>query len=441
MLEKLFHLKENKTNIRTEAISGTTTFLAMAYILVVNPAILSATGMDSDAVFVATALSAVIGTLIMAFMANLPVALAPGMGMNAFFAYGVVIVMGYTWQQALAGIFISGILFICLSASGVREKIIKAIPQSLRAAVAVGIGFFIAFVGLKNSGLIVASEATFVTFGNLGDPAVILTVIGLVITLVLMVMKVPAAIFIGLVGTTIIGMVAGIVPMPTAVFGAIPSLEGTFGAVFAAIPTVFTWQFIPIVFAFLFVDFFDTAGTLLAVTKRAGLVDEEGNVKNMGRAMFGDAIATTIGAVLGTSSVTSFVESLTGVEVGGRTGLSAVFTALCFLLSLFFAPLIITIAQVPAITAPALILVGALMVESLRDVDFNDEPVVIGTFFIIIFMLLTYSIAKGIAIGFIFYTIAMVAKGRYREIPILLWVLDAIFVANFVVGVIFGISV
>ncbi|TLG75280.1 NCS2 family permease [Culicoidibacter larvae] len=441
MLEKLFHLKENKTNLRTEAISGTTTFLAMAYILVVNPAILSATGMDSDAVFVATALSAVIGTLIMAFMANLPVALAPGMGMNAFFAYGVVIVMGYTWQQALAGIFISGVLFICLSVSGVREKIIKAIPQSLRAAVAVGIGFFIAFVGLKNSGLIVASEATFVTFGNLGDPAVILTVVGLVITLVLMVKKIPAAIFIGLVGTTVIGMVAGIVPMPTAVFGAIPSLDGTFGAVFEAIPTVFTWQFIPIIFAFLFVDFFDTAGTLLAVTKRAGLVDEEGNVKNMGRAMFGDAIATTIGAVLGTSSVTSFVESLTGVEVGGRTGLSAVFTALCFLLSLFFAPLIITIAQVPAITAPALILVGALMVESLRDVDFSDEPVVIGTFFIIIFMLLTYSIAKGIAIGFIFYTIAMVAKGRYREIPVLLWVLDIIFIANFVVGVIFGISV
>ncbi|MGL4953242.1 MAG: NCS2 family permease, partial [Culicoidibacterales bacterium] len=303
MLEKIFDLKANKTDVRTELVAGVTTFLAMAYILAVNPLILSNAGMDTGAVFVATCLSAAIGTYIMAFVANLPIAQAPGMGMNAFFAFTVVLGMGYSWQAALAGIFCSGILFLFLSFSGIREKIITAIPHSLKIAVGVGIGFFIAFIGLKNAGIVVGNPDTLVSFGNVADPQVLLAIFGLVVTLLLMMLKQRFAIFIGMILTAIVGLAFGLSDMPTMIVSMPPSIMPTLGQVLTGFGEIFQPGFFVVIFAFLFVDFFDTAGTLMAVASRAGLLTADGQIKNGSKAMISDALSTTIGAVLGTSSV------------------------------------------------------------------------------------------------------------------------------------------
>jgi len=365
----------------------------------------------------------------MGLLANYPVALAPGMGMNAFFAFYVIGALGYSWQQALAGIFISGLIFILLSATGVRELIINSIPQSLKYAVGTGIGFFITFIGLQGSGVIVANEATLVGLGNFKDPATALTLIGVIITLVLLVRKVPAAIFIGMVFTAIIGMFMGVVDLPTQFVSEVPSLRPTFGALFAALPDIFTLDMFTIIFAFLFVDFFDTAGTLMAVGARAGLINEKGELVDGDRALLADSTATVVGAVLGTSSTTSYIESLTGVEAGGRTGLTSVVTAGLFLLALFFSPLLSVVTT--AVTAPALIAVGILMASALGHIEWGELEITIPSFVTIIVMLLSYSIADGIAAGFLFYVIMMVAAKRHKEVSLIMYILGAIFLIHF----------
>lgn len=429
-MNKFFKLEERGTTVSKEFIAGLTTFLSMAYIIFVNPSTLGAAGMDTGAVFTATILAAAIGTLIMGLFANFPVALAPGMGMNAFFSYTVVLIMGYSWQQALAGIFISGILFMILSSTGLRETIINSIPNTLKHAVGTGIGFFIAFIGFQNAGIIVNNDATLVSMGNFTDPNVLLTVIGLIVTLILLVRKVPAAIFIGMVVTAIAGMFLDVVELPTAIFQEVPSLKPTFGALFEALPSVFTWEMVPVIFSFLFVDFFDTAGTLVAVGGRAGLVNEKGHLVDGDKALLADSTATVIGAVLGTSSTTSFVESLTGVEAGGRTGLTSVFTALCFLIMLFCSGLLGVVTS--AVTAPALITVGILMASSLGDIEWKNLETSIPAFVTIIVMVLGYSIAEGIAAGFLLYPITMVAARRHKEIHPVMWGLAVVFLLHFI---------
>ena len=440
MLEKLFHLKENKTSVRTELIAGLTTFLAMAYILGVNPSVLGDAGMDVSSVFLATALSAAVASVIMGLLANYPVALAAGMGINALFAYTVCGQMGYSWSAALAGVFISGVIFILISVTGVRKMIINAIPVQMKLAIGAGIGFFIAFVGLKNAGIVVANESTFVAIGNFSDPTVLLALFGILITLLLVIRKVPAAVFVGMVITALIGIVAGAVfhieGMPSLPDGSFITtnfhMEGAgafmngFGELFAD-PA----KSLVMIFSFLFVDFFDTAGTLVAIGSKIGLVNPQtGELKNAERALLADAIGTVFGAAVGTSTVTSFVESSSGVGVGGRTGLTAVTTGVLFLLSILISPLILS-AVTNAVTAPALVVVGVMMAQQLKSIDWEDMMIAAAAFVTIIVMVLGYSISNGIAFGFIVYTIGMIGAGKTKDIHPTVWVLDMIFLIYF----------
>ena len=440
MLEKLFHLKENKTSVRTELIAGLTTFLAMAYILGVNPSVLGDAGMDVSSVFLATALSAAVASVIMGLLANYPVALAAGMGVNALFAYTVCGQMGYSWSAALAGVFISGVIFILISVTGVRKMIINAIPVQMKLAIGAGIGFFIAFVGLKNAGIVVANESTFEAIGNFSDPTVLLALFGILITLLLVIRKVPAAVFVGMVITALIGIVAGAVfhieGMPSLPDGSFITtnfhMEGAgafmngFGELFAD-PA----KSLVMIFSFLFVDFFDTAGTLVAIGSKIGLVNPQtGELKNAERALLADAIGTVFGAAVGTSTVTSFVESSSGVGVGGRTGLTAVTTGVLFLLSILISPLILS-AVTNAVTAPALVVVGVMMAQQLKSIDWEDMMIAAAAFVTIIVMVLGYSISNGIAFGFIVYTIGMIGAGKTKDIHPTVWVLDVIFLIYF----------
>ena len=440
MLEKLFHLKENKTSVRTELIAGLTTFLAMAYILGVNPSVLGDAGMDVSSVFLATALSAAVASVIMGLLANYPVALAASMGVNALFAYTVCGQMGYSWSAALAGVFISGVIFILISVTGVRKMIINAIPVQMKLAIGAGIGFFIAFVGLKNAGIVVANESTFVAIGNFSDPTVLLALFGILITLLLVIRKVPAAVFVGMVITALIGIVAGTVfhieGMPSLPDGSFITtnfhMEGAgafmngFGELFAD-PA----KSLVMIFSFLFVDFFDTAGTLVAIGSKIGLVNPQtGELKNAERALLADAIGTVFGAAVGTSTVTSFVESSSGVGVGGRTGLTAVTTGVLFLLSILISPLILS-AVTNAVTAPALVVVGVMMAQQLKSIDWEDMMIAAAAFVTIIVMVLGYSISNGIAFGFIVYTIGMIGAGKTKDIHPTVWVLDVIFLIYF----------
>ena len=440
MLEKLFHLKENKTSVRTELIAGLTTFLAMAYILGVNPSVLGDAGMDVSSVFLATALSAAVASVIMGLLANYPVALAAGMGVNALFAYTVCGQMGYSWSAALAGVFISGVIFILISVTGVRKMIINAIPVQMKLAIGAGIGFFIAFVGLKNAGIVVANESTFVAIGNFSDPTVLLALFGILITLLLVIRKVPAAVFVGMVITALIGIVAGAVfhieGMPSLPDGSFITtnfhMEGAgafmngFGELFAD-PA----KSLVMIFSFLFVDFFDTAGTLVAIGSKIGLVNPQtGELKNAERALLADAIGTVFGAAVGTSTVTSFVESSSGVGVGGRTGLTAVTTGVLFLLSILISPLILS-AVTNAVTAPALVVVGVMMAQQLKSIDWEDMMIAAAAFVTIIAMVLGYSISNGIAFGFIVYTIGMIGAGKTKDIHPTVWVLNVIFLIYF----------
>ncbi|MCL2592959.1 MAG: NCS2 family permease [Defluviitaleaceae bacterium] len=428
-MEKLFKIKARKSSISREFIAGLTTFLAMGYIIFVNPQILGVSGMDQGAVFTATILVTIIGTLIMGFLANYPVAVSPGMGINAFFAYTVVLGMGFTWQQALAGAFISGILFLIISLTKLRTLIIDSIPTSLKHAVGVGIGLFIMFIGLQNSGVVVSHPATLVTLNSFTDRGVLLTVIGLVVTLVLLVKKVPAAIFIGMVVTVIVGMFMGVITWPDQIIQPIPSLEPTFGAFWNSMPDLLTFEMIPIIFAFLFVDFFDTAGTLMSIATRAGLLDSKGNLIDGKKAVVADASSTVIGAVVGTSPTASYIESLTGIEAGGRTGLTAIFVSIFFAAMLFFSGLLGLVT--PEVTAPALITVGILMASSLKNIEWNRLEIAIPAFMTIAIITLSYSIADGIAAGFLLYPITMLFAGKRKEVHPVMWGLAVIFLLHF----------
>lgn len=436
MLEKLFKLSEHKTNVKTELMAGITTFLAMAYILAVNPGMLGATGMPVQSVFLATAIASGVASILMGVLANYPVSLAPGMGVNAFFTYTVCMQFGYSWQAGLAAVFVSGLVFIVISVTGLRKMIINAIPQQLKLAIGAGIGFFIAFIGLKNAGIIVANESTFVALGNLTSPVVLLAVFGLILTLILLAKKVTAAVFWGLVGTAVVGVLAGlcgIADMP-----ALPSSVlqfnfemPTLGAFMSGFSELFAHKdFFVVIFSFLFVDFFDTAGTLVAVANRAGLVNEKGELENIEKALLSDSIGTCVGAVLGTSTVTSFVESTSGVEVGGRTGLTAVTTGILFLLSIVFFPVLSVVTS--AVTAPALIVVGILMAQQLGGIEWDNFIFASTGFVAIIMMILCYSISDGIALGFITYGAVMLGSGKAKEVRPIIWILDLIFILYFI---------
>ncbi len=436
MLEKCFKLKEKGTTVKTELVAGLTTFLAMAYILFVNPSILSETGMSFTGVFFATAMASAIASILMGLIANYPVALSAGMGVNAFFTYTVVLTLGYSYNAALAAVFVSGVIFILISVTGVRKAIINSIPKNMKLAIGAGIGFFIAFIGFKNAGIIVESPSTFVTIGNLKDPVVILAVIGLFLTIGLLVKKVPAAVFWGLVGTSIIGIImnlAGLgedlpsIPEKLISFAVDTSTVGAFATGFGELFS--SPSAIVVIFSLLFVDFFDTAGTLVAVGNDIGLVKENGELENVEKALLADSVGTVAGAALGTSTVTSFVESGSGVAAGGRTGLTAVTTGVLFLVSIVLSPVLSVVTS--AVTAPALIVVGILMSQQLKGIDWDELDVAVAAFVTIIIMILSYSISNGIAAGFLVYTLAKLCTGKVKEVSPMVYVLDVIFIIYF----------
>ena len=412
-LENYFELKAHGTNVKTEVIAGVTTFMTMAYILIINPLILSDAGMDFGAVFTATTLSAVIGTLVMAVWAKLPFALAPGMGLNAFFAYGVVLGMGYSWQMALTAVFLEGIIFLLLTAFNVREAIVNSVPLSLKKAVSCGIGLFIAFIGLQNAGIVQDNPATLVTMGTLTDPKPLLALIGIIISGLLLVKKVRGALLIGIVLTTLIGIPMGVTSMPDFSNGLTPP---DLSPIFFQFQWehIFTVDMAIILFTFLFVDMFDTVGTLVGVSTKANMLNDKGEVPNCKQALFADAIATTAGACMGTSTVTTFVESATGVSEGGRTGLTSLVVAGLFLLALFLSPLFLMVPG--AATTPALILVGLFMLSPIKDIDLDDYSESIPAFLTVLFMPLTYSIAEGIVMGMLSYVILKVLSGKAHQV-------------------------
>ena len=439
-MQKYFEFEKYGTNYRREFIGGFTTFLAMAYILVVNPLTLSlasikdypdALRMDHGAVFVATALASAIGSIVMGLLGKYPLALAPGMGLNAFFAYTVVLGSGIPWQHALGAVLISGIFFFILTLTGLREKLINAIPIELKYAVSAGIGLFITFVGLQNAKIIVNDDATLVGLGDMSDGNVLLTVFGIFVTVIMMTRKIKGAVFYGMVITVIAGMIFGLIKVPTQIVGAVPSLEPTFGAAFSSFgdSSFYTTAMLGIVLTFLFVDFFDNAGTLVAVASQAGIM-KDNKLPRAGRALIADSIASSVGAVLGTSTTTSYIESTAGVASGARTGFAALVTAGFFILSIFFFPLLSVVTS--AVTAPALIIVGVLMVSSLGKIDWTKFEIAVPAFLTIIAMPLSYSIATGIAMGFIFYPITMIVKGRAKEINPIMYLFFVIFLLYFI---------
>ena len=429
MLEKIFKLKQNKTTVRRELIAGVITFLTMSYILVVNPNILSAAGMDRAALFTATALATVLGTLFMAFIPNLPIAQAPGMGLNSFFAFSVVIGLGYSWQMALTAVFIQGIIFVLLTFFKVRELIVKSIPMTIKNAIPVGIGLFITFIGLQNAGLIVRDENTMLALGAMSNQHVWVALLGLVLTAVLYYKKVHGAFLIGIVVATIFALSLGLVQMPE---GSLMALPPSIAPIFMQFEwsNIFTFDMLIVVFTFLFVNLFDTVGTLLGVASKIGITDDEGNFPQLRPALFADALGTTFGAVLGTSTVTSYVESASGVAAGGRTGLTSLSTAAMFALALFFAPLFL---MVPAsATAPALILVGLFMITSVVQINFEDMTEALPAFLTIVMMPFAFSIAQGIVFGMLSFVILKALSGQFKRISIAMWVIFVLFIVKMI---------
>lgn len=450
MLEKWFKLKENNTNIKTEVVAGVTTFMTMAYILAVNPSILSVSGMDSNAILMATALASFIGTLAMAFLANYPFALAPGLGLNAYFAYTVCGVMGYSWQVALLAVFVEGLIFIVLSVTNVREAIFNAIPMQLKKGVSVGIGLFIAFIGFQNAGIVVNSDSTLVTvidftadFHTAGISA-LLAIIGTVIIVILHIKKVRGSILIGIFATWILGILCQLTGLYTVAPDAgyysllpswssfsVTSLGLTFGQCFKAdFGAVKITDFIVIILAFLFVDIFDTLGTLIGCANKANMLDKAGRLPRIKQALLADAIATSAGAVLGTSTTTTFVESSSGVAEGGRTGLASVVTGFLFLLAIFFAPIFTAIPGFA--TAPALLFVGFLMITAVTQIDFDDLTEAVPAYLCLLAMPLLYSISEGIAVGVISYVIINAVCGKAKKITPLMYILAILFVCKYI---------
>ena len=432
MFEKVFKLKEHNTTVRTEIIGGITTFFAMAYIIFVNPSYLSQAGMDSNAVMVATCLGAAIGTLLTAFMANVPFAQAPGMGLNAFFTFTVCMGMGFTWQQALTIVLISGVLFLIIAVSPLRKMIINSIPACLKSAIGAGIGLFIALVGLLGSGIITANN-NLVDLGNITAGAPLLTIIGLIITGVLLAWKVKGAIFIGIIGTTLIGIPMGVTSIPETLTMSSINLAPTFFQL--DFGGLFSHALLPVITAiitFMIVDMFDTVGTLIGTAESAGMLDEKGNLPKGDKALIADAIATCVGACLGTSTVTTFVESSTGISEGARTGLSSVVVAILFLLAILLAPIAGIIPS--AATAPALIIVGVFMLKNAVKIDWSDFEVALPCFLTIAMMPFAYSISDGIGFGFISFTLIKMFRGKFKEIPVLMYILSALFIAMYILS-------
>ncbi|MFE8699936.1 NCS2 family permease [Cytobacillus sp. FJAT-54145] len=427
-MKQFFQFEGRQTTYKQEFLAGITTFLSMAYILVVNPIVLSEAGMDQGAVFTATALSAIIGTLLIGILANYPIGIAPSMGLNSFFTYSVVIGMGIPWETALTGVFVSGVLFVILSVLKIREKIIDVIPDDLKYAIASGIGFFVAFIGLKNAGIVQANPATFVSLGAIKSGPTLLAVFGFIVTVIFLVKNIRGGIFYGMVLTTIVGILVGIIEKPTAIVGGIPSLEPTFGVALLQLDEIFTADLIAVVFTFLFVAFFDTAGTLIAVASQAGIM-KNNKIPNAGRALLADASASVAGSVLGTSTTASFIESSAGIAAGGRTGFTSVIISGFFVIALFFSPLLSIVT--PEVTAPALIIVGALMASEVYHIKWNRLEIAIPAFVTIIMMPLTFSVATGIGLGFIMYPITMIALKRHKEIHPLIYLLALIFILYF----------
>jgi adenine/guanine/hypoxanthine permease len=431
LLEKTFKLRQHNTNIRTEVLAGFTTFMTMAYIIIVNPNILSATGMDPGALITATCLAAGFSTILMAFLANYPFALAPGMGLNAFFAFSVVLTMGYSWQLALTAVFIEGIIFILLSLFRIREKIIDAIPMNLKYAISVGIGLFIAFIGFANVGIVKAGGAI-VELGSLKDPMVVLALAGLLITGFLLVKKIKGALFIGILATTVIGMVTGLVDIPSKLMQTPPSISEIALAPFKVeLSELLSWEFVSIIVAFLLVDLFDTLGTLIGVASKANMLDKNGKLPKAKQALLVDAIGTTFGALVGTSTVTTYVESASGVAEGGKTGLTALTTGLLFLVALVFSPIFLIIPS--AATAPALILVGLFMMEPVLKINFTDYTEAIPAFLAILVMPIAYSISDGIAFGFVAYVLLKTLSGKFKDVSWLSYIITAVFVIKYLI--------
>jgi AGZA family xanthine/uracil permease-like MFS transporter len=424
MLEKIFRLKQNGTDTRTEVIAGITTFMTMAYILAVNPLILSNAGMDRDAVFTATAISSFIAIAVMALYANLPIALAPGMGLNAFFAYTVVMQMGYSWEMALTAVFIEGIIFILLTFFKVREAIINSIPMNLKHAISVGIGLYIALIGFSNAGIVVRNEATLVSLGDLSDPAALLALMGIIIIGILLVFRLKGALVTGIVITALVGIPLGITQLPS---DGLISLPPSLAPVFFKFDfsKIFTADMLAVVFTFLFVDIFDTVGTLVGVCSKANLLDSQGNIPRVRQALFADAVGTAAGAMLGTSTVTSYIESAAGVSEGGKTGLTSLVVGVLFLAALFFSPLFLMVPS--AATAPALVLVGLFMISPIQKINLEDYSESLPVFLTIIIMPLAYSISEGIAFGMLSYVLIKVFTGKWKEISIVMYILAVFF--------------
>jgi len=431
-VEKIFHLKAHGTTVRREIFAGLTTFLTMAYILAVNPGMLGiiGNGMTPGAVFTATAIASAIATIVMAFTANLPVALAPGMGLNAFFAFTVVLGMGYSWQMALTAVFLEGIVFVILSLFNVREAIINAIPMNLKKAVAVGIGLFIALIGFANAGIVVNDAGTVIGLGNISSPSPLMALLGLVIIIVLYSLKVPGSILIGILATTVLSIVFGVAAVPAgwSLFS-VPEAPLFFRFDFS---NIFSFKFFTVFFTFLFVDIFDTVGTLVGVATQAKLIDKNGNIPRVKQALLSDAIGTVAGAALGTSTVTSYIESSAGVASGGRTGLTALTTGILFLVALVLSPLFLLVPTFA--TAPALIFVGFLMIAPVVEIDFKDPTEGIPAFLAIVMMPFAYSIAEGIVYGILSYTLLKAVTGKLKDVPVVTWVLFMIFFIRFFIG-------
>ena len=430
MLQKIFGFNPAKHNLRTEIVAGITTFLTMAYILAVNPSIFSALadqGMPVDAVFTSTALAAIVGTLIMAVYAKKPFALAPGMGLNAFFVFTVCLTMGYSWQFALTAILLEGILFVLLTVTNVRKSIVDAIPASIKYAIGAGIGLFIAFIGLQNAGIIVDDSATLVTLGEITSHTLILFVIGLTITSILVVLKVRGGILLGMLATTIIGLFFGashidhLISMPASISPIFCKFEWS---------SVFSWDMLVVVLTFLFIDMFDTIGTVIGVSVKAKMIDKNGHVEGLNRMLMTDAVATTVGAYLGSSTTTTYVESASGVASGGRTGITAFVVAICFALALFLSPVFLAIPA--AATGAVLVIVGVMMMAPIAKIDWNDYREAIPAFLTAVMMPLTYSIANGIMIGTIAYVVINACTGKIKNTNVVLWILAILFVLRYI---------
>jgi adenine/guanine/hypoxanthine permease len=436
ILERTFHLTESKTDVRTEFLAGITTFVTLAYILFVNPSILKDAGMPPEATFAATCIASAFGTLVMGLYANYPIAVAPGMGLNAFFTYAVVIGMKLPWQTALGAVFISGAVFFILTVTKVREWIVEGVPQVLRFAIGVGIGLFIAFIGLRNAGVIIKSDATLLTLGDMKSPGVLVAVAGLIVTSFFIARGFKGALLIGILATTVVAMLVGVSPKPAGIrsFMALsnPLAPLKLTAFHLDIMAALNVGLIPILFSFTFVDLFDNIGTLVGVARKAGLLNERGQLPRIGKALFADSLGTMFGALMGTSTVTSYIESAAGVSEGGRTGLTAVVVGVLFIMAIVFAPMV---GLIPAqATAPALILVGSFMMVDLLHIKFDDFTEAFPAFLTIIMMPLTYSVAQGLAFGFMSYTVIKLVSGRHKDNNPVTYTLTVLFVLHFIIG-------